>query len=514
MKQRDFNGQNLPEVDVEVVLEGSYPYVTGGVSSWMHRLIEGMPEIKFGVVHLASNPEDTKNLKYKLPDNVLYLHNIFLHDPVFLEDKSAKSKCETDSTKFFHGLFQLHMSARDRRPSEFRDLIEKLCSECALPHLREFFYSEKAFSLLLALYKKGFENSSFIDFFWTWRYMHIPLFQIFQARKGPARLVHSACTGYAGFYAATRKIAENIPFLLTEHGIYTRERAIEIIKSNAIYQENAEKHKVSGDFGVFKHLWLSFFEVLGLWTYQMSDRIYTLFEGNRQAQLSLGAEYDKIEILPNGIVMEKFQGLRRAVPPNPDALQVGFVGRIVSIKDVKTLLRAFKLVLFSAPNSVLHLIGPLDEEPEYSVAMKNLVGELGINENVIFHGSQNVTEFYPRLDVCVLTSVSEGQPLIMLEAMAAGIPIIATDVGACSELVFGRTRKDREIGPCGIITNIASPAETAAAVIKICKDPELFSAYAAAGVERVKVFYRQEDVVEKYRHGYRQFIDASTKESV
>lgn len=503
------NVDQLPEVDVELVLEGSYPYVTGGVSAWTHLLIEGMPDIKFGVVHLASRPEDTKQLKYRLPDNVMYLHNIFLHDPVFLEDKKSQDDCGTQQNKFFHGLYQLHLSARDRRPSDFREFIEKLCSECALPHLREFFYSEKAFSLLLGLYKKGFENSSFIDFFWTWRYMHIPLFQIFQARKGPAKVVHSACTGYAGFYAATRKITENIPLILTEHGIYTRERAIEIIKSEAIFQDNQEKHKVARDFGVFKRIWLSFFEVLGLWTYQMSDKIYTLYEGNRQAQLSLGADFDKIEIIPNGIVPEKYLRLRPMRLPDPDSIQIGFVGRIVSIKDIKTLLRAFKLVNLSAPGSKLHLIGPLDEEPEYAAAMKKLADELGISQNIHFHGVQNVIDFYPRLDVCVLTSISEGQPLIMLEAMAAGIPVVATDVGGCSELIQGRTAADRELGPCGLLTNIAAPAETAAAILKICREPETFKMFVSAGIDRVTKFYQQQKVIEKYRNSYEECLAAA-----
>lgn len=500
---------DLPQVDVELVLEGSYPYVTGGVSSWTHRLIEGMPEIRFGVVHLASRPEDADQLKYQLPENVLYLHNIFLHDPVFLEDKNAAKDCGVDQNKFFHGLYQLHICARDRRPSEFHTVIERLCSECAIPHMREFFYSEKAFALLLSLYQKGFENSSFIDFFWTWRYMHIPLFQIFQARKGPARIVHSACTGYAGFYAATRKIAENLPLMLTEHGIYTRERAIEIIKSEAIYQEDSEKHKIAKDFGVFKRIWLSFFEVLGLWTYQMSDRIYTLYEGNRQAQLSLGADYDKIEIVPNGIVAEKFFDLRPVRMPDPGAIQVGFVGRVVSIKDVKTLLRAFKIVQLSSEKATLHLVGPLEEEPEYVAAMQKMANELGIEKMVLFHGAQDVTKFYPRLDVCVLTSISEGQPLIMLEAMAAGIPLVATDVGGCAELIEGRTKEDKQLGPCGILTNLASPAETAAAILKICREPKTYQSFVLSGKARVKELYLQQKVVEKYQNDYRQFLESS-----
>lgn len=506
------NINDLPNVDVELVLEGSYPYVTGGVSAWTQRLIEGMPDITFGIVHLAAKPEDTKEMKYKMPDNVLYVHNIFLHDPVFLDDRERKEKCGMDQNKFFHGMYNLHMQARDRISGDFKSVIEKLCSECAVPHMREFFYSEKAFSLLLALYKKGFENSSFIDFFWTWRYMHIPLFQIFQARKGKARIVHSACTGYAGFYAATRRIVDNIPLVLTEHGIYTRERAIDIIRSEAIEAEKSADTEIKLDYGVFKRIWLSFFEVLGLWTYQMSDAIITLYEGNRQSQVALGADFNQIQIVPNGIEIERFLELRNSSLPDPEAIQVGYVGRIVSIKDLKTLLRAFKLVLLSAPGSILHLIGPDDEEAEYTHAMKRLAHDLGIGDQVIFYGTQDVRAFYPKLDVCVLTSISEGQPLILLEAMAAGIPVVATDVGGCAEIINGRTAEDKKLGPCGMTTNVAAPAETAQTVLSICRDGEKFTAFRKAGMERVKLFYQQKKVIESYRKIYSGWLAGSGKE--
>ncbi|MFZ5951241.1 MAG: GT4 family glycosyltransferase PelF, partial [Candidatus Rifleibacteriota bacterium] len=192
-------------------------------------------------------------------------------------------------------------------------------------------------------------------------------------------------------------------------------------------------------------------------------------------------------------------------------IKVGFVGRIVSIKDVKTLLRAFKIVTFSSPKAELHLIGPLDEEQEYAAAMRQMAVELGIAEQTRFHGTQNVIEFYPELDVCVLTSISEGQPLIMLEAMAAGIPIVATDVGGCQELVYGRTREDQQLGQCGIITNIASPAETAEAIIRICQNPETFNSFVKTGKARVEKFYQQNAVIEKYRQAYDFWLDPSQR---
>ena len=67
-----------------------------------------------------------------------------------------------------------------------------------------------------------------------------------------------------------------------------------------------------------------------------------------------------------------------------------------------------------------------------------------------------------QLDVVVLTSLSEGQPLVILEAYAAGLPVVATYVGACRELIEGGDEADRALGPSGIVTRVANPAETAA----------------------------------------------------
>ena len=491
--------KEFPQVDIEMVLEGSYPYVTGGVSAWTHRLIKGMPDKTFGIVHLASRPADTVKMKFDLPDNVLYIHHIYIHDPSFMAGKSCK---EIEGNKFYNSMYNMHIEARHGSVLKFKDLVTKLTSDKCISSLKEMFYSEKAFALLIALYKKGFENSSFIDFFWTWRYMHVPLFQIFQTKKTRPKIIHAASTGYAGFYAAMRKMVDNIPFLLTEHGIYTRERAIEIVRSETIFTENTEDSQINFDQGTFKRLWLSFFEVIGKWTYQTADQIITLFEGNKNAQIDLGAPAERIEIIPNGISLDQFMGIRKKGLPNKESLQIGFVGRVVSIKDLKTLLRSMKIVTLKYPKAMLHIIGPLEEEKEYAKAMIRLSHDLGISDNVKFHGTQNVKVFYQDLDLLVFTSISEGQPLTMLEAMAAGLPIVGTDVGGCRELVEGRTEADQELGACGIITNLSAPGETARAIIDILTSKDLFQAMVVSGNERVKAYYSQENVLQSYKAIY------------
>src|SRR5690606_19530174 len=132
----------------------------------------------------------------------------------------------------------------------------------------------------------------------------------------------------------------------------------------------------------------------------------------------------------------------------------------------------------------VEIIGPAGEDPIYAERCRTLVEQLGRGESIRFVGPRPAAEIYRELDVVLLTSHSEGQPLVILEAYAAGIPVVATDVGACREMIEGRTLADRQLGPSGIVTHIASPDETAAALVRLARDPALRHKMGAAGRRR------------------------------
>ncbi len=84
--------------------------------------------------------------------------------------------------------------------------------------------------------------------------------------------------------------------------------------------------------------------------------------------------------------------------------------------------------------------------------------ELGLEHNVRFDGPVDVRKELPHVDVLALTSISAAQPLVVLELGAVGVPVVATDVGGCRELLEGRTTEDQALGAGGLLTPIASPA--------------------------------------------------------
>jgi glycosyltransferase involved in cell wall biosynthesis len=255
------------------------------------------------------------------------------------------------------------------------------------------------------------------------------------------------------------------------------------------------------------------FESLGRITYRHADRIITLYEGNRQLEIADGADPAKTLVIPNGIDIEKFSALKplHQEKGEGELFHVGFVGRVVPIKDVKTFIRACKIVSIRIPHVRFYIMGPTDEEPRYYQECLEMVDFLGLDAVVAFTGRINVLEHYGMLDVIVLTSVSEAQPLVILEANCAGIPVVASDVGSCRELLEGRTPPDRQLGPSGIVTRVADPTETAEGIVKILSDVDLRSRMSEAGRRRVETFYRESDLNQRYLDIYRSLMEESMR---
>ena len=181
---------------------------------------------------------------------------------------------------------------------------------------------------------------------------------------------------------------------------------------------------------------------------------------------------------------------RHSAAGPPAQLRVGFVGRVVPIKDVVTFIKACDLALRSVDLDV-RIIGPIDEDPAYVARCRALVERLGREEQIRFVGPKPPSEIYGDLDLVVLTSFSEGQPLVILEAYACGVPVIATDVGACREMIEGRTAEDRALGPSGIVCPVASPTRTAAALVLLAHDERLRRRMGEAGRRRVTIYYQR-----------------------
>jgi glycosyltransferase involved in cell wall biosynthesis len=255
-----------------------------------------------------------------------------------------------------------------------------------------------------------------------------------------------------------------------------------------------------------RRLWAHYFRMLSKIAYHRASLLVTLSDVNRAKQIADGADPAKIVVVPNGV--ECAQAVEAVeAPPAKEAigqdgrkLRIGFVGRIVPIKDVITLVKAIAICREQVEVEVW-MIGPEDEDADYARRCHALAAELGLGETIKWLGRQPMAQMYPKIDVLLLTSIGEGQPLVILEAYAYGIPAIVTDVGCCRELVEGGD-SDRALGPSGICTRIASPRETAAAITRLAKDPDLRARMGMAARARVTARYQFKELITSYESVY------------
>ena len=133
---------------------------------------------------------------------------------------------------------------------------------------------------------------------------------------------------------------------------------------------------------------------------------------------------------------------RKELGISPDSLVVGYVGWLIPIKGVTYLVNAMAEVIQRHPNGLLLLVGKGDEKGEEEVKLSKQVKNLGILDNVRFLGWRpDVNEIMGCFDIFVLPSLNEGMGRVLVEAMSAGLPIVASRVGGIPDLV-----KDGENG--------------------------------------------------------------------
>lgn len=298
---------------------------------------------------------------------------------------------------------------------------------------------------------------------------------------------------YGGLLACLGGSDRHRPVLLTEHGIYTREREEEIIRAEWVAPD-------------FKARWTRFFHMLSEQIYRQADRVTSLFTRARSIQIGMGCEPGKCIVIPNGVDYEKFC----AIPPKAEDgwVDIGAVVRLAPIKDIKTLLYAFLELSARCKNVRLHILGGVDDE-EYARECYALAEQLGL-ENIRFTGRVDIAAYLQKLDFTILTSISEGQPLSVLESLAARRPCVTTDVGCCRELLEG-TPGDT-LGAAGFCVPPMYRQGLADAMEKLCVSRPLRQRMGAIGQQRVAQSYRYEQMLARYRALYAETAATAQKE--
>jgi glycosyltransferase involved in cell wall biosynthesis len=493
-------------VDIMLLLEGTFPYVSGGVSSWVNQMVRAFPEYRFGAVFLGSRPEDYGAFKYELPANLVHLEVHFMygaeHAPAVKPPR--KETLSPEELRRWHSRTAESAGTPLETPMLHPDFY---LSSAGGVGYAQFLHGKQSWEFITEMYRERCTDPSFLDYFWTVRNMHAPIWKLaaIAGKLIPAGLYHTVSTGYAGFLGALLKNGSGRPLILSEHGIYTKERRIDLLQSDWIRDNRNPLQKDPSEISYYRTLWMRFFEALGGICYSAAGDIVALFEGARLRQVEDGAPPERTMVIANGIDTARFAPAdgRYGEAPLP---VLSLVGRVVPIKDIKTFIRAIRVLADRVPEIQGWIVGPDDEDPSYAAECRALAESLKLGDRVIFTGMKNVAEILPQTGIMVLSSISEGLPLVILEAFAAGVPVVATDVGSCSQLVYGHEEEDRRLGSAGAVVGINDPKALAEAALELLLSPERWRAARDAAIARVGRFYTKELMVSAYRTLYEKGV--------
>ncbi|WP_242587708.1 GT4 family glycosyltransferase PelF [Streptomyces sp. MST-110588] len=415
-----------------MLTEGTYPHVTGGVSTWCDQLVRGMPEVTFHVIALTGSGREP--VTWELPENVRRHSSVPMWGPP-PGRRGARPLWGRERRRFIDIYERFLLSLLD--PQSCTDFGAELY------HLAELAREGRLSAALRT-------EAALRSLMWIWTLPHTATraaeptvhdaltatdllehaLRPLAVRIPADSVAHSVSNGLATLPALVAKKFDQVPFLLTEHGIYLRERYLG-------YRSGAQRWPV-------KALMLGFYRQLTIESYRAADLITPCNQYNRRWEERGGTPSEKIRTVYNGVDPHAFPH----AGAEPDTPTLSWAGRIDPIKDLETLIRAYALMRKEVPELRLRLYGGVPNGcEEYHGRCEKLAASLGVSDGVSWEGRVcDVAAAYASGSIVMLSSISEGFPFSLIEAMSCGRSTVSTDVGGVREAVgdAGRVVPPRE----------------------------------------------------------------------
>jgi glycosyltransferase involved in cell wall biosynthesis len=454
-----------------LVTEGGYPHYPGGVSTWCDMLVRGLPEVRFVLVSLVANPGVQP--MFHLPPNVTQLFTVPLwgtgealeiHRNLGLLELAKRKRSAPTSVieQEFIPLFQHFMRliwTQQAQPAVLGQLLGEMAGYFRRHDFDTTMRSHAVWQCFLQESTRGYQQlgnllgmkepatllgaTDSVRLLYRWlTVLTIPI--------PPVDVVHAAAAGLCSIPAIVARQEHGTSFLLTEHGVYLRERLLALAR---------------GEGGMFEHVFHArFVQRLTEASYFHADQIAPGSNFNHRWELENGAEPARIQTIYNGPDPAEFTPAGDHKPADAPPTVV-WLGRIDPLKDLETLIRAAHIVRQEMPAARFVLYGkaPRGNEWYYEqcVALRDA---LGLKQSVIFGGfAASAEAAYNEGDFVVLSSISEGFPYSVVEAMMCGRAVVGTDVGGVSEALEG----------CGLVVEPRNPTAMAEACLTLLRNPEL-----------------------------------------
>ncbi|MEV0663207.1 GT4 family glycosyltransferase PelF [Actinomadura luteofluorescens] len=463
-------------MEITLVTEGTYPHNYGGVSVWCDQLVQGMPEHAFHVRALTTTGAEP--VVWDLPGHVTA-------ESVPMWGPSGGRPPSRGEARRFERLFRSFLEAV-LAPSRDADVF---------PHiLRGLFEFGRTSDLGAAMRTEG--PVRWLMDAWTARadefdrigvrptvHDALTTIDLLEHLLRPltvppprADVTHAVSNGIPVLPGLAAKWTYGTPLCLTEHGIYLRERYIGMRRSPFAWPVKAAV--------------LGFMRLLCAAGYRSADLLTPANLYNQRWEVRCGADPGNMETVYNGVDPASFP----AAGAEPAGPTLSWAGRVDPIKDLETLIRAFALVREELPEARLRMFGGTPSGGErYRARCEELVADLGIAGQATFEGRvDDIRDAYAAGTVVVLSSISEGFPYTLIEAMTCGRATVATDVGGVREAV----------ADTGLVVPPRAPRQMADACLRLLGDDMARRRLGRAARERALELFTVDRAIDAFREIY------------
>jgi polysaccharide biosynthesis protein PelF len=481
---------------VLLTTEGTYPFAKGGVSTWCHVLTQQLPEIDFKLLAIVANPYQKGN--YQLSSNVLEVLKIPLwgtDDPVEYSWRSP---------------FSLALQSKKAvTTSLIKDKFLPLWSSWLRMVLLTEVEPESLGQIILAIHeyflRYDYHKTMNSPGVWaiykdiTWDYCQqtslnsVTLAELTEAMRLLYRfliaihvpvpktdITHSSAAAFCGLPCVIAKLQRGTPYLLTEHGINIREQYLNL------------NQNIPSLF-VRKFLYRLMGAIVKV-NFHFADLIAPVCEYNARWERWWGVPPEKIKVIYNGADPEKFHPTPPVAKERPQVMNMGL---IFPLKGQLDLIKAAVIVRDKIPDVEFRFYGKASDE-NYFAQCQAVVDKHNLESTINFAGfTSEPWRAYSEADVVAMSSISEGFPFAIIEAMLSEATIVSTDVGGVREA----------IADTGLMVRAGEPEQMAQAILKLLLlPPEERSQYGKRALERSLKLFTQKTFLSEHLDTYYKLL--------
>lgn len=431
-------------ISVLMTTEGTYPYASGGVSTWCDAILKNTPDLQYSLLPVMMNPHIEQ--RYDPPKNVRRIINVPLwgtEEPAeFLSGMLFRDVYERKRTtnemvveRLFTPLlsrFLALVNDEQEDSAAFGRVLVDMEDYFRVHDYNDTFKSEAVWKTFRAAMESAAANRTrgrelpgkdhrlptLFDLTEALRWLYRFL-TVLNARVPVTSVTHSTAAAFCGIPCITAKVRRGTPMILTEHGVYLREQNLFLSRFRRLF--------------FCKEFLLNLITTIVRANYHFADIVAPVCDYNTRWEVAHGTAQAKIRVIYNGVDPEVFSPDAPAELP----LHVVTTARVDRLKDIHTLLHVAAAVRETHPKVKFSVFGSVGDEAYFRTCLE-LRRRLNLEETVsLGTAAPNVVEALQSAAVVLLTSVSEAFPFSVLEAMSCERVVVASDVGGVSEAVEG-----------------------------------------------------------------------------